>query len=152
VKSATRFKPHGVVAVLGPFNFPGHLPNGHIVPALLAGNTVLFKPSELAPLVAEKTVAHWHAAGLPAGVLQLLQGGATVGKSLVEHHGIDGIFFTGSSHVGLSMRRALADHPEKILALEMGGNNPLVVHDAGNIPAAVSDTIQPASAAPAPGG
>jgi succinylglutamic semialdehyde dehydrogenase len=144
VKSATRYKPHGVVAVLGPFNFPGHLPNGHIVPALLAGNTVLFKPSELSPLVAEKTVAHWHAAGLPAGVLQLLQGGASVGQSLVNHPGIDGIFFTGSSHVGKSMLQSLATRPEKILALEMGGNNPLIVHEAGNIPAAVYDTIQSA--------
>jgi succinylglutamic semialdehyde dehydrogenase len=144
VKTATRFKPHGVVAVLGPFNFPGHLPNGHIVPALLAGNTVLFKPSELAPLVAERTVALWYNAGLPPGVLQLLQGGATVGQALVQHTGVDGIFFTGSSHVGKSMRRVLADHPEKILALEMGGNNPLVVHQAGNIAAAVYNTIQSA--------
>src|SRR5208282_72042 len=100
VRSATRFKPHGVVAVLGPFNFPGHLPNGHIVPALLAGNTVLFKPSELAPGVAERTVAHWLEAGLPEGVLQLLQGGRNVGEALVAHPGIDGIFFTGSSQVG----------------------------------------------------
>jgi len=144
VRSVTRFKPHGVVAVLGPFNFPGHLPNGHIVPALLAGNTVLFKPSELAPGVAEKTVAHWHAAGLPQGVLQLLQGGRAVGEALVNHPGVDGIFFTGSSHVGKSMRRALADHPEKILALEMGGNNPLIVHETRNIPAAVYNTIQSA--------
>jgi succinylglutamic semialdehyde dehydrogenase len=144
VRSATRFKPHGVVAVLGPFNFPGHLPNGHIVPALLAGNTVLFKPSELAPGVAERTAAHWRRAGLPDGVLQLLQGGRTVGEALVIHLGIDGIFFTGSSHVGKSMRRALADHPEKILALEMGGNNPLIVHETTNIPAAVYHTIQSA--------
>jgi succinylglutamic semialdehyde dehydrogenase len=144
VRSATRFKPHGVVAVLGPFNFPGHLPNGHIVPALLAGNTVLFKPSELAPAVAEKTVAHWHAAGLPTGVLQLLQGGRTVGESLVSHRDIDGVFFTGSSQAGKTMRRALADHPEKILALEMGGNNPLIVHETANIPAAVYHTIQSA--------
>ena len=144
VRSATRFKPHGVVAVLGPFNFPGHLPNGHIVPALLAGNTVLFKPSELAPRVAEKTVAHWHAIGLPPGVIQLLQGGRSVGEALVNHPGIDGVFFTGSSHVGKSMRRALADHPEKILALEMGGNNPLIVHEIGNIPAAVYNIIQSA--------
>jgi succinylglutamic semialdehyde dehydrogenase len=144
VRAATRFKPHGVVAVLGPFNFPGHLPNGHIVPALLAGNTVLFKPSELAPAVAEKTIAHWHATGLPPGVIQLLQGGRTVGEALVNHPGIDGIFFTGSSHTGKAMRRALADHPEKILALEMGGNNPLIVHDTANMPAAVYHTIQSA--------
>jgi succinylglutamic semialdehyde dehydrogenase len=144
VRSATRFKPHGVVAVLGPFNFPGHLPNGHIVPALLAGNTVLFKPSELAPAVAERTFAHWQAAGLPAGVLQLLQGGRTIGEALVAHPRVNGIFFTGSSHVGKTMRRRLANHPQKILALEMGGNNPLVVHETSNIPAAVYHTIQSA--------
>lgn len=144
--TATRFKPHGVVAVFGPFNFPGHLPNGHIVPALLAGNTVVFKPSELSPLVAERTVELWQAAGAPAGVINLVQGGRDVGEALVAHHQIDGIFFTGSVGVGKSMRRALADHPEKILALEMGGNNPLIVHQASNISAAVVLTIQSAYA------
>lgn len=144
--TATRFKPHGVVAVLGPFNFPGHLPNGHIVPALLAGNTVMFKPSDLAPLVAERTIERWEAAGLPRGVLNLVQGGREVGEALVEHPQIDGIFFTGSVGVGKLMRRTLADHPEKILALEMGGNNPLVVHEASNVPAAVFLTMQSAYA------
>src|SRR6266542_2108527 len=72
--TATRYKPHGVIAVFGPFNFPAHLPNGHIVPALLAGNTIVFKPSELTPGVARRTVELWHEAGLPAGVLNLLQG------------------------------------------------------------------------------
>ena len=62
--AVTRFRPHGVCAVFGPFNFPGHLPNGHIVPALLAGNTVVFKPSEHAPLVAERTLAIWRESGL----------------------------------------------------------------------------------------
>ena len=142
--TATRFKPHGVVAVFGPFNFPGHLPNGHIVPALLAGNTVVFKPSELAPLVAERTIECWAAAGLPAGVLNLVQGGREVGEALVAHPGIDGIFFTGSVAVGTAMRRALADHPEKILALEMGGNNPLIVHEASDLNAAAYHTIQSA--------
>lgn len=143
-KASTRFKPHGVVGVFGPFNFPGHLPNGHIVPALLAGNTAVFKPSELAPRVAEKTMQCWEAAGLPAGVLNLLQGAREVGETLVTHPGLDGIFFTGSAGVGKAMRRALADHPEKILALEMGGNNPLIVHEASNTPAAVYLTIQSA--------
>ncbi len=82
VRSATRFKPHGVVVVLGPFNFPGHLPNGHIVPALLAGNAVLFKPSELAPAVAERTVDHWYQAGLPVDVLQMLRGDGQMGALL----------------------------------------------------------------------
>jgi succinylglutamic semialdehyde dehydrogenase len=142
--TATRYKPHGVVAVFGPFNFPGHLPNGHIVPALLAGNTVVFKPSELAPLVAERTVELWEAADIPAGVINLMQGGREVGEALVSHRQIDGIFFTGSVAVGRAMRRALADHPEKILALEMGGNNPQIVHEAADVDAAVYHTIQSA--------
>ena len=142
--AATRFKPHGVVAVFGPFNFPGHLPNAHIVPALLAGNTVIFKPSEQTPLVAQKTVELWEAADLPAGVLNLVQGGRDTGAALAAHPGIDGLFFTGSAGVGKALSRQFADHPEKILALEMGGNNPLIVHEASDLTAAAYLTIQSA--------
>jgi succinylglutamic semialdehyde dehydrogenase len=126
VKSAMRFRPHGVVAVLGPFNFPGHLPNGHIVPALLAGNTVIFKPSELAPNVGELMARAWHAAGLPAGALSLVQGGLATGEALASHPRLDGLYFTGSAATGLALSRQFADTPGKILALEMGGNNPLI--------------------------
>ncbi|HSU68479.1 MAG TPA: succinylglutamate-semialdehyde dehydrogenase [Tepidisphaeraceae bacterium] len=142
--AATRFKPYGVVAVFGPFNFPGHLPNGHIVPALLAGNTVVFKPSELAPGVGQKTVELWEAAELPAGVLNLVQGGRETGLLLAGHGGIDGLFFTGSVAVGRALSRIFADHPDKILALEMGGNNPLIVHQASDFDAAAYLTIQSA--------
>ena len=142
--AATRFKPHGVVAVFGPFNFPGHLPNGHVVPALLAGNTVVFKPSELTPGVAQKTVELWQEAGLPAGALNLVQGGRETGSALAAHPGIDGLFFTGSAAVGQAISKSLADHPEKILALEMGGNNALIVHDAANLEAAAYVTVQSA--------
>jgi succinylglutamic semialdehyde dehydrogenase len=142
--AATRFKPHGVVAVFGPFNFPGHLPNGHIVPALLAGNTVVFKPSEATALVAQMTVEQWEAAGLPPGVLNLVQGARETGAALANHSGIDGLFFTGSAAVGKLLSRAFAEHPDKILALEMGGNNPLVVHEVSNLDAAAYLTIQSA--------
>lgn len=142
--AATRFKPHGVLAVFGPFNFPGHLPNGHIVPALLAGNTIVFKPSELAPLVGQIMIECWQAAGLPAGVINLVQGARETGVALSGHPGIDGLLFTGSAGVGVALRRALADHPEKILALEMGGNNPLIVHEASDLNAAAYLTIQSA--------
>jgi succinylglutamic semialdehyde dehydrogenase len=139
-----RHKPHGVVAVFGPYNFPGHLPNGHIVPALIAGNTVLFKPSELTPKVAEYTVQLWQQAGLPAGVISLLQGEVATGKALAGHPGIDGLFFTGSSNTGHLLHQQYAGQPGKILALEMGGNNPLVVKDVADIDAAVHDIIQSA--------
>lgn len=140
----TRFRPHGVVAVLGPFNFPGHLPNGHIAPALLAGNTVVFKPSELAPAVAEQTAALWTAAGLPQGVLNVVQGGRETGAALATHAGIDGLFFTGSARAGLALSDLFAKTPERILALEMGGNNPLIVHRATDTHAAVALTVQSA--------
>lgn len=125
-RAVTRFRPHGVVAVFGPFNFPGHLPNGHIMPALVAGNTVVFKPSEFVPAVGALMAELWQTSGLPAGVLTLVQGGRETGAALVEHHGIDGLFFTGSSRAGLWLAERFAQTPERILALEMGGNNPLV--------------------------
>ena len=122
-------RPHGVVAVFGPYNFPGHLPNGHIVPALLAGNTVIFKPSDQTPMVAEAMVRLWEAADLPDGVLNLLQGDRTTGAALAGHAGLDGLFFTGSVAAGTAISRALTDPFRQILALEMGGNNPLVCWD-----------------------
>lgn len=126
-KAVLRHRPHGVVAVFGPYNFPGHLPNGHIVPALIAGNTIVFKPSELAPAVSDLIIQLWQQAGIPAGVLNLVQGQRETGIALANHDGIDGLFFTGSPQVGHLLHDSFAGHPGKILALEMGGNNPLLV-------------------------
>lgn len=142
--ASLRHRPHGVLAVFGPYNFPGHLPNGHIVPALLAGNPVLFKPSELTPWSGEAVVRLWEEAGLPAGVLNLLQGGRETGQALSELAEIDGLLFTGSSATGYQLHRQLGGQPEKILALEMGGNNPLIVDEPEDIDAAVHLTIQSA--------
>ncbi|WP_176476324.1 succinylglutamate-semialdehyde dehydrogenase [Pseudomonas indica] len=139
-----RHKPHGVVAVFGPYNFPGHLPNGHIVPALLAGNAVVFKPSELTPKVAELTVKCWIEAGIPAGVLNLVQGARETGIALAGHAGIDGLFFTGSSRTGNLLHQQFAGRPGKILALEMGGNNPLIVDQVADVDAAVYTIVQSA--------
>jgi len=143
-KAVIRHKAHGVVAVFGPYNFPGHLPNGHIVPALLAGNTVVFKPSELTPMVAELTLKLWQQAGLPAGVINLVQGEVETGKALASHRGIDGLFFTGSSRTGHFIHEQYAGQPGKILAIEMGGNNPLIVKDVADTKAVVHDIIQSA--------
>lgn len=143
-ESSLRHRPHGVMAVFGPYNFPGHLPNGHIVPALLAGNCVVFKPSELTPLTADITMRLWINAGLPHGVLHLLQGGRETGQALAQEPQVDGILFTGSAATGYQLHRQLAGQPEKMLALEMGGNNALIVEDPDDIDAAVHIAIQSA--------
>ncbi|MFA5989148.1 MAG: succinylglutamate-semialdehyde dehydrogenase [Sphingomonas sp.] len=141
---ALRHKPHGVLAVLGPYNFPAHLPNGHIVPALLAGNAVVFKPSEKTPAVGEFLVACLREAGVPPGCIRLVIGGPDEGKALAAHEGIDGLLFTGSARTGMALNRAFANKPEKILALEMGGNNPIVVWDAPDVDVAAVLIVQSA--------
>jgi succinylglutamic semialdehyde dehydrogenase len=120
-------RPHGVMAVLGPFNFPGHLPNGHLVPALLAGNTAVFKPSELTPSIAIEMIRALEDAGLPDGVVNLVCGGRATGEALIAQPSLNGVLFTGSAQTGVAIHRAFAGRPEVILALEMGGNNPLIV-------------------------
>jgi succinylglutamic semialdehyde dehydrogenase len=137
-RSFLRHRPHGVMAVLGPYNFPGHLPNGQIVPALLAGDTVVFKPSELTPLTGQHVAECWAETGLPDGVFNLVQGGRETGAALV-HTDIDGLLFTGSATAGAYFRRLFIDRPHVILALELGGNNPLIAWDGD--PAAAASII-----------
>lgn len=141
---AVRHKPHGVLAVLGPYNFPAHLPNGHIVPALIAGNAVVFKPSEKTPAVGEYLVDRYREAGVPEEVVRCVQGGPDVGKALAGHNGIDGLLFTGSVRAGLALHQQFADMPHKILALELGGNNPIIVWDSTDIYAAATMIVQSA--------
>lgn len=141
---AVRHKPHGVLGVLGPYNFPAHLPNGHMVPALIAGNAVVFKPSEKTPAVGEYLIGLYREAGVPEGVVGCVQGGADTGKALAGHSGLDGLLFTGSARAGLALNRQFADVPHKILALEMGGNNPIVVWDAKDLHAAAAIVVQSA--------
>lgn len=139
-----RHRPHGVFGVFGPYNFPGHLPNGHIVPALIAGNTVVFKPSEYAPRTAVKTVQLWEKAGLPPGVINLVNGGRATGVALGQDAGVDGVLFTGSCQTGVALHKQFGGQPGKMLALEMGGNNPLVVWDVKDVDAAVHHTVMSA--------
>ncbi|MDI1297007.1 MAG: succinylglutamate-semialdehyde dehydrogenase [bacterium] len=143
-RQSVRHKPHGVMAVLGPYNFPAHLPNGHIVPALLAGNAVIFKPSEKTPAVGEMLVKLYHEAGVPIDAVRLLLGGADTGKALAAHGDVSGVLFTGSAQTGLAINRQFANQPGKILALEMGGNNPIVVWDTPEINGAAVLVIQSA--------
>ncbi len=143
-KIAVRHKPHGVLAVLGPYNFPAHLPNGHIVPALIAGNAVVFKPSEKTPGTGAMLVDCFHAAGIPEGVVRLLIGGPEEGRALAAEPGIDGLLFTGSVRVGMALHEQFAKTPHKMLALELGGNNPIVVWNAKDIVAAATIVMQSA--------
>src|SRR5206468_3194963 len=141
---AVRHKPHGVLAVLGPYNFPAHLPNGHIVPALIAGNAVVFKPSEKTPGTGALLVDCFHKAGIPEGVVRMLIGGPEQGRALAGQPGIDGLLFTGSARAGMALHRQFAETPHKILALELGGNNPLVVWGSKDIEAAAAMVVQSA--------
>ncbi|WP_421786182.1 succinylglutamate-semialdehyde dehydrogenase [Hyphobacterium sp.] len=131
-----RHKPLGVMFVLGPYNFPGHLPNGHIVPALIAGNTCVFKPSELTPAVGEMMIRLWEEAGLPAGVVNLIPGARNTGAAALDHAELDGVLFTGSHNTGQFIHKKFAGRTGIQLALEMGGNNPLVIWDATDTEAA----------------
>lgn len=144
--SAVRHKPHGVMGVIGPFNAPVQLPGNHIIPALIAGNAVIFKPSEKAPASGELLVRCFHQAGIPASVMQLAIGGPEQGRTLVSHEGIDGIAFTGSTHTGISINRQLSARPDKIVALQMGGNNPIIVWDTPLVADAAALVVQSAFA------
>jgi succinylglutamic semialdehyde dehydrogenase len=143
---AVRHKPHGVLAVLGPYNFPAHLPCTHIIPALIAGNAIIFKPSEKAPATAEVLARCFHRAGISAAVMQVCVGGPAEGQQLVAHDGIDGVLFTGSANTGIAIHRKLSTRPDKLAVLEMGGNNPLVVWDTPKLTDAAAIVVQSAFA------
>jgi succinylglutamic semialdehyde dehydrogenase len=133
------FHPRGVLAVLGPFNFPAHLPNGHIVPALATGNCVVFKPSDLAPAVGAWLGRALQDAGLPPGVFELVQGRAETGRALALHPDVDGVLFTGSWAVGRALQEATLDQPGKLLALELGGKNGMIVWQDADLPLALAE-------------
>lgn len=137
-------KPHGVMAVFGPYNFPGHLPNGHIIPALIAGNAIVFKPSEQTPWTAACLVKLLVEAGVDAGVINLVQGAKETGIALSLHESVNGILFTGSATTGIALHKQLAGQVDKMLALEMGGNNALIIESYDDLDAAVHIAIQSA--------
>ncbi|HEX5061634.1 MAG TPA: aldehyde dehydrogenase family protein, partial [Kofleriaceae bacterium] len=124
-----RYQPLGVVGVIGPFNFPLHLCHAHVVPALLAGNTVVIKPSDITPLCGQRYAEAAHAAKLPPGVLNVVVGDGTVGAAMVQAKELRGLCFTGSWTVGRRILEAAVERPELLVALEMGGKNVCVVLD-----------------------
>lgn len=141
VDGVIRFRSRGAMAVIGPFNFPAHLPNGHIIPALIAGNTIVYKPSEQTPAVAQLYAQMVEKAEFPPGVFNLVHGEVETGRRLVAHELVDGILFTGSYEVGLKIKQDTLNHYWKILALEMGGKNATVVWDDADIDKAIYETL-----------
>ena len=136
------YRPKGVLAVIGPFNFPTHLSNGHIIPALMMGNVCILKPSEKTPYSAQLYMEAAEAAGFPAGVLQMLQGDADIASRLVGNSGIDGVLATTSYEVGAKIQKKLAEKTEKIVALEMGGKNAAIVWEGADVDQVAKDLIQ----------
>lgn len=143
-RASLQHRAHGVMAVLGPYNFPAHLPNGQIIPALIAGNTVVFKPSEQTPAVGEALISLFEQAGFPDGVVNMVQGARETGGAIFENPNLDGVLFTGSATTGAYIHKYFGGRPEIILALEMGGNNPLIVWDVQDAVAAASQIAQSA--------
>jgi aldehyde dehydrogenase (NAD+) len=133
-------KPVGVVAVITPFNFPIAIPAWKIAPALVYGNTVVWKPATTVPLLAIRLAEALTSAGLPAGVLNLVIGGAPVGEALVGHPEIDAISFTGSTGVGRRIAAAAATRGVPVQA-EMGGKNAAVVLDDAHIGLALDQVM-----------
>nr|BFD58023.1 succinylglutamate-semialdehyde dehydrogenase [Bdellovibrio sp. CKG001]BFD65182.1 succinylglutamate-semialdehyde dehydrogenase [Bdellovibrio sp. HAGR004] len=141
VEGVIRYRSRGVMAVIGPFNFPAHLPNGHIIPALIAGNTVVFKPSEQTPAVGQFMAEMFEKAQFPPGVFNLVQGDGAAGGRLVASEHVDGVLFTGSYEVGLKIKQETLNHYWKILALEMGGKNATVVWDDADMDKAIYESL-----------
>jgi len=135
-------KPKGVVACITPWNFPSAIPLWVILPSVLAGNTVVFKPAEQTPIVANKLMELFHEAGFPAGVINLVHGmGEDVGDPLVKHKDVNTILFTGSRAVGKYIQQVAAGDAYKFAATEMGGKNATIILEDADLDLAVNACV-----------
>jgi 1-pyrroline-5-carboxylate dehydrogenase len=138
-------RPYGVFGVISPFNFPVALSIGMMSAALVAGNTVVFKPSDAAGLTGRLVVEALVEGGLPDGVLNLVQGGGETGEALVRHPGVDGFAFTGSNAVGMTiLRHAAAATAMRPVLAEMGGKNPAFVTASADLSLAATGVARSA--------
>lgn len=128
-RSRVRYKARGLFVVIGPFNFPLHLPFSQILPALLAGNAVIFKPSEKTPASGQLLTQCFQELDLPKGIFQMLQGTGSLAQKLVKAKEVDGILFVGSFAVGEKIKQSIAKDHWKILCLELGGYNSTLIWD-----------------------
>ncbi len=135
-------QPHGVVACVTPWNFPVAIPVWKIAPALVAGNTVVFKPATITPATAVRLVEIFEEAGIPPGVLNLILGsGSEAGDAVVSHPAVRAISFTGSNQIGVALYEQAARRGVRVQC-EMGGKNPVVVLEDCDINLAVESTVQ----------
>ena len=134
------YAPVGVVGQIIPWNFPLLMFAWKVAPALAAGCTVVIKPAEYTPLTAAAMAAIADKIGLPAGVLNVVQGDGRVGKMIVDHPGVDKIAFTGSTEVGRIIRKSTAETNKK-LSLELGGKSPFIVFDDADLDSAVEGLV-----------
>ncbi len=143
VALSTRRRPLGVVALITPYNFPFAVPLWKLAPALIGGNTVVLKGSELTPAVNTKIGLLALEAGFPPGVLNIVQGGREVVEPLVLHSNVRAVSFTGSTRVGRIIHRLIATERQDVIPYqaELGGNNPMYVSEFADIPLAVAATI-----------
>jgi succinylglutamic semialdehyde dehydrogenase len=125
------FKPIGPSLIIGPFNFPCHLANGQILSALIAGNSIIFKPSEKTCYSAQLLIECFHSAGFPSGVINLLQGDGEVAR-LLKEKSLKGVFFTGSKEVGKKILDITHHDLSKLVSLELGGKNTTIIHSDTN--------------------
>src|SRR5688572_14212794 len=133
-------QPMGVCSIITPWNFPMAIPSWKIIPALVCGNTVVFKPSELTPLSAVNFVRVLEEAGVPPGVVNMVTGGPLIGELLTTHRDISVVSFTGSTAVGRLVNQSAAPYFKKV-HLEMGGKNCIMIMDDANLDLALEGCL-----------
>lgn len=136
------YKPIGPSLIIGPFNFPCHLANGQILSALVAGNSIIFKPSEKTCYSAQLLIECFHSAGFPEGVINLIQGDGEVARRLLKEKSIKGIFFTGSKEVGKKILDITHHDLSKLVSLELGGKNTSILHEDANLDATLPELLK----------
>ncbi len=136
------YKPLGPTFVIGPFNFPCHLANGQILSALLAGNSIIFKPSEKTIYSAQLMVECLHEAGFPEGVINFINGTGKTASGITGDKRIKGVFFTGSRPVGLKILENTWKDLDKLVALELGGKNTSIIHHDTNMSHALPELLR----------
>jgi succinylglutamic semialdehyde dehydrogenase len=136
------YKPLGPSLVIGPFNFPCHLANGQILSALVAGNSIIFKPSEKTCYSAQLMIECFHAAKFPAGVVNMIQGDGEVARRLLKEKTVKGVFFTGSKEVGMKILDTTHHDLGKLVSLELGGKNTTILHDDANLEHAQQELLK----------